>query len=42
MYNHFSKLINWPYRFRSIREEFQDVLENEIESNWDQVVDKCV
>jgi len=24
------------------REEFQDVLETEIESNWDQVVDKCV
>jgi len=26
----------------SIREEFHDVPENEIESNWDQVVDKWV
>ena len=24
------------------REEFNDVEANEIESNWDQVVDKCV
>jgi hypothetical protein len=24
------------------REELQDVAENEIESNWDQMVDKCV
>jgi hypothetical protein len=24
------------------REELQDIPEGEIESNWDQVVDKCV
>lgn len=24
------------------REQLQDVQENEIESNWDQIVDKCV